>query len=162
SAPTLRPLAILADGIHIMGASGWLGSLLILLVAGIPAAMALATDDRGAAVADLVNAFSPTALVFAGLTATAGVFAGWLHVGTIPALWQTQYGQTLVVKLAFLGIVTATGAYNFLYLKPRLGTLDGVGNIRRSAMIEIGVAVVVLLVTAVLVATPTGMDKAGM
>ncbi|MEO7822388.1 MAG: copper resistance protein CopC [Gemmatimonadaceae bacterium] len=158
SAPTLRPLAILADGLHIVGASGWLGSLLILLVAGIPAAMRLEKDARGPAVADLVNAFSPTALAFAGLTATAGVFAGWLHLGAIPALWQTQYGRTLLVKLAILGIVTATGAYNFLYVKPRLGSSDGIKNIRRSATIEVGVAVLVLLVTAVLVATPTPMD----
>jgi len=158
SAPTLRPLAILADGLHILGASGWLGSLLILLAAGIPAAMRLEKDHRSPAVADLVNAFSPTALAFAGLTASAGVFAAWIHLGTIPALWQTQYGKTLLVKLAILGIVTATGAYNFLYVKPRLGKLDGVKHIRRSATIEVTVAVLVLLVTAVLVATPTAMD----
>jgi copper transport protein len=158
SAPMLRPLAIFADGIHILGASGWLGSLLILIVAGIPAAMRLDMEDRGPAVADLVSIYSPTALVFAGVTAVAGIFAGWIHLGTIPALWQTDYGKTLLVKLALLGIVTATGAYNFLYVRPRLGKIEGVKNIRRSATIEVGVAVLVLLVTAVLVATPTAMD----
>jgi copper transport protein len=160
SAPILRPLAIFADGVHILGASGWLGSLLVLLVAGMPAAMRLDTDDRGPAVADLVNVYSPTALVFAGVTALAGVFSAWIHLGTIPALWQTDYGKTLLVKVAFLGIVIATGAYNFLYVKPRLAKIDGVRKIRRSATIEIGVAVVVLLITAVLVATPTAMDTA--
>lgn len=160
SVPSLRMLAILADGIHIIGGSGWLGSLFVLLLAGIPAAMQLEKDDRGPAVAGLVNAFSPTALVFAGITASAGVFAAWLHLGTVPALWQTQYGKTLLVKLAILGIVTATGAFNFLYVKPRLGKLDGINSIRRSANIEVAVAVLVLLVTAVLVATPTAMDMA--
>lgn len=158
SVPELRTLAILADGLHIIGASGWLGSLMVLLAAGIPAAMRLEKDDRGAAVADLVNAFSPTALVFAGLTVTAGVFAAWIHLGEIAALWESQYGKTLLVKVAILGIVTATGAYNFLYVKPRLGKLEGVAHIRRSATIEVGIAVLVLLVTAVLVATPTAMD----
>lgn len=162
SAPVVRPLAILADGLHIMGAAGWLGSLLILLAVGIPAAMKLEGDHRGPAVADLVNAFSPTALAFAGLTLTAGVFAAWLHLGTIPALWQTQYGKTLLAKLAILGIVTATGAFNFLYVKPKLGKVESVQQIKRSAMLEVGVAVVVLLVTAVLVATPTPMDMAAM
>ncbi|MDQ3673077.1 MAG: copper resistance protein CopC/CopD [Gemmatimonadota bacterium] len=158
SAPMLRPLAIFADGVHILGASGWLGSLLVLLVAGIPAAMRLDTEDRGPAVADLVGVYSPTALIFAGVTAVAGIFSGWIHLGTIPALWQTEYGKTLLVKLAVLGIVTVTGAYNFLYVRPRLGKIEGVKSIRRSATIEVGVAVVVLLVTAVLVATPTAMD----
>lgn len=162
SAPALRTLAIFADGIHILGGSGWLGSLFVLLLAGIPAAMQLEKDDRGPAIAELVNAFSPTALVFAGITATAGVFAAWLHLGNVTALWQTQYGKTLLVKLFILGIVTVTGAYNFLYVKPRLGKLDGVKSIRRSAKIEVGVAVVVLLVTAVLVATPTAMDMKAM
>lgn len=158
SAPMLRPLAILSDGIHILGASGWLGSLFVVLAAGIPVAMRLETDARTAAVADLFNAFSPTALVFAGITAASGVFAAWLHLGTIPALWQTQYGKTLLIKLAVLGIVTATGAYNFLYVKPRLARPEGAIHIRRSATVEVAVAAGVLLVTAILVATPTAMD----
>lgn len=158
SVPTLRTLAILADGLHIIGASGWLGSLLVLLAAGIPAAMRLEKDDRGSAVADLVNAFSPTALVFAGVTVVAGLFAAWLHLGELSALWQSQYGKTLLVKLTILGLVTATGAYNFLYLKPRLGKVEGAAYIKRSATIEVGIALLVLLVTAVLVATPTPMD----
>jgi putative copper export protein/methionine-rich copper-binding protein CopC len=158
SAPMLRPLAIFADGVHILGASGWLGSLLVLLVAGTPPAMRLDVEDRGPAVADLLSVYSPTALAFAGVTALAGVFLGWIHLGTIPALWQTEYGKTLLVKLAVLGIVTATGAYNFLYLGPRMGEIAGVKNIRRSATIELAIAAVVLLVTAVLVATPTARD----
>lgn len=158
SVPSLRTLAIFADGLHIIGASGWLGSLLVLLAAGIPAAMRLEKNARGPAVADLVNAFSPTALVFAGITVVAGVFAAWLHLGAISALWQSQYGKTLLVKVAILGIVTATGAYNFLYVKPRLGRTEGVNNIRRSATIEVAVAAIVLLVTAILVAMPTAMD----
>jgi len=162
SAPSLRPLAILADGLHIMGAAGWLGSLLILLVVGIPAAMKLEEGQRGPAVADLVNAFSPTALAFAGVTLVAGVFAAFIHVGSIPALWQTQYGQRLLFKLGALGIVTATGFYNFRYVRPRLGKVEGVKHIKRSAMLEVGVAVVVLLITAVLVATPTPMDMTAM
>jgi putative copper export protein/methionine-rich copper-binding protein CopC len=158
SVPALRTVAILADGLHIIGASGWLGSLLVLLVAGIPAAMRLEKEERGLAVGDLVNAFSPNALAFAGLTVASGVFAAWLHLGAISELWQSQYGKTLMVKLAILGIVTATGAYNFLHVRPRLGRLDEVGHIKRSASIEVGVAVFVLLVTAVLVATPPAMD----
>ena len=162
SAPALRTLAVVADGVHIMAASGWLGSLFVLLLAGIPAAMRLESDARGPAVADLVNAFSPTALVFAGITASAGVFAAWLHLGNVSALWQTQYGKTLLVKLLVLGIVTATGAYNFLCVKPRLGKVEGVKGIKRSATVEVSVALVVLLITAVLVATPTAMDMNAM
>ncbi len=162
SAPRLTVLAVLADWLHVVGAGGWLGSLLMLLAVGIPVALRLDDAARGPAVADLVNAFSPTALVFAGLAASTGVFSAWLHLGTIPALWQTTYGQTLLVKLGILSVVVATGAYNWLRVKPALGNVEGAVRIRRSATIELAVGVLVLVVTAVLVATPTAMDEAAM
>ena len=162
SAPRLTPLAILADGAHIVGASGWLGSLLLVVAVGIPTSLELDESERGRAVADLVNAFSPTALVFAGLTAGTGVFAAWLHLGTVPALWQTRYGQLLLLKLAILSVVAGTGAYNWLRVKPALGDVRGAARMRRSASVELAVGVLVLAVTAVLVATPTAMDIAAM
>lgn len=162
SAPRLTALAVLADGFHVVGASGWLGSLLMLVAVGIPVALGMEEAARGPAVADFVNAFSPTALVFAGLTASTGVFAAWLHLGTVPALWQTSYGKTLLVKLAILSVVAGTGAYNWLRVKPSLGNVEGASRIRRSAVVELSVGVLVLIVTAVLVATPTAMDIAAM
>ena len=158
SVPRFRLLAQLADGVHIMGASGWLGSLFMVVAAGLPAAMRLDSHHRGRAIADLVNAFSPTALVFAGVVASTGVFAAWLHLGQAQALWQTQYGKTLLLKLGILSIVAATGAYNWLVVKPRLGKVEGGAKIRRSAMVELAVGVLVIAVTSVLVATPTAMD----
>ena len=158
SAPRFTPLAIFADGVHVIGAGGWLGSLLMVLLAGIPVAMRLGAGQRGPAVASLVNAFSPTALVFAGLAGATGVFAAWLHLGSVSALWQTAYGRTLLVKLAILSVVAGTGAYNWLRVKPALGDERGAVRMRRSATVELAVGVLVLLVTAVLVATPTGMD----
>lgn len=158
SAPKLVPLAILADGVHVIGAGGWLGSLLVVLLAGIPAALELGEGERGRAVADIVNAFSPTALVFAGTAAATGMFAAWLHLETVNALWQTQYGKTLLLKLAILSIVAGTGAYNWLRVKPALGDERGAARMRRSATVELAVGVLVLVVTAVLVATPTAID----
>lgn len=162
SAPRLMPLAVLADGLHIVGAGGWLGSLLLVLVVGIPAAMRLGAGARGPAVADLISAFSPTALVFAGITAATGVFAAWLHLGAVSALWQTPYGKTLLVKLAILSVVAGTGAYNWLRVRPTLGDEKGAARMRRSATVELAVGVLVLVVTAVLVATPTTMDMSQM
>ena len=162
SAPRLTALVVLADGLHVIGAGGWLGSLLMLVVVGIPVALGQGETARGPAVAAFVNAFSPTALVFAGLSASTGVFAAWVHLGTVPALWQTSYGKTLLLKLAILSVVAATGAYNWLRVKPSLGTAEGADRIRRSATVELAVGVLVLIVTAVLVATPTAMDVAEM
>ena len=158
--PDLAPLAILADGLHVLGAGGWLGSLLFVVAVGIPAAWRLPEGARGRGVADLVNAFSPTALVFAGVAAATGVFSAWLHLDSVSALWQSEYGRTLLLKLAVLSVVAATLKNNWLRVKPTLGNTEGGVRIRRSATVELGVGVLVLIATAVLVATPTPMDTA--
>jgi putative copper export protein len=151
--------AVVSDAMHVIGASGWLGSLLIVVIVGIPAAIRLERDQRDAAVAALVNAFSPTALTFAGITVVTGVFAAWLHVGTFGNLWETVYGRTLLLKLGVLSVVALTGAYNWLRVRPALGTPESTGRMKRSATVELVVASLVLAVTAVLVATPTPMDE---
>ena len=160
--PRLTGAAVIADGLHVIGAGGWLGSLLVVLVAGIPAAVSLGEARRGAAVADVVNAFSPTALAFAGLAAATGVFAAWLHVGAWASLWQSDYGRLLLIKLIVLSIVAGTGAFNWRGVRPRLGDDLGTKRIRRSATVEVAVAVVVVLVTAILVATPPPVDATSM
>ena len=159
SAPRLTGLAIASDTLHVIGAAGWLGSLLLLLAVGIPVAMRRAEGQRGATVARLVNAFSPTALGFAGLAVLTGVFSGWLHIGLSAALWESDYGRTLLIKLAILSVVIGTGAYNWLKVKPALGDDLGAQRIRRSATVEVAVGVLVLIVTAVLVATPPPMEE---
>ncbi len=158
AAPKLQVLAVIADGLHVLGASSWLGSLAMVLLAGLPAAARLSEAERGPMVAELINAFSPVALVSAGVATATGVFAAWLHVGTIPNLWGTRYGVTLLVKLTVLGVVALTGFYNWRTVKPRLGTDAATRHLVRSARVEVTVAIIVLLVTAVLVASPTSMD----
>ncbi|MGI9044089.1 MAG: copper resistance CopC/CopD family protein [Gemmatimonadaceae bacterium] len=159
STPGLAPLAIIADAVHILGAGGWLGSLFFVLAAGIPAAMSMGAERRDSAVRSLVNAFSPAALMFAGVTATTGLVAAWLHIGSIPGLWETTYGRTLLIKLGILSVVVATGAYNWLRVKPALGKPEASRRLRWSATGELVVALLVIAVTAVLVATPTSMDE---
>ena len=158
AAPRLRALAMLADGIHVLGASSWLGTLTVVLFAGLAISAAYPASVGAPFVRDLIRGFSPVALVSSGLAATTGVFAAWLHVGTIPNLWGTRYGIILLVKLTILGVVALTGFYNWRFVLPRLGTNEATASLRRSARVEVAVAVLVLLVTAVLVATPTSMD----
>jgi copper transport protein len=153
--PGRAPLALLADAGHLLGAGGWLGSLLVVLGIGIPAALKIEERHRGPAIAEVVNTFSVTALIFAGLVVVTGVVGAWIHLGSVPALWQTDYGRVLLIKLAVLSLVLMVGSYNFLRIRPRLGDAAAVRRLRRSSTFELGVGVLVLLVTAVLVALPT-------
>ncbi|HEV2129759.1 MAG TPA: copper resistance protein CopC [Longimicrobiaceae bacterium] len=150
---TIGTAAVLADALHVLGAGGWLGSLLVLLLAGIPAAMQLGVGRRGAGVAALVRAFSPTALLFAGLLVLTGVFATIIHSGSLAALLASEYGRLLFLKLGIFLLVFGTGAYNYLRVQPALGDDSATRRLRRSAGFELAVGAAVLLVTAVLVAT---------
>lgn len=162
----LTAVSVAADALHVIGAGGWLGSLFVLLAAGVPAALRVRAADgaigddaggetlRGRALASLVRAFSPTALAFAGLVAATGLFAGWVHLGSLEALWRTRYGVTLLIKLTLLAGVAATGFYNWRAVLPHLGSTAAAPHFRRSAAAALAIGAVVLLVTAVLVATP--------
>jgi putative copper export protein len=154
AAERLTALAVLTDGVHVLGAAGWLGSLLVMVTAGIGSAVAVEGKSSGPAVAELVNAFSPTALTFAALALLTGLVSAWLNLGSLSALWTSRYGQVLLVKLAALSVVAGTGAYNWLRVRPALGEVAGTNRLRRSASAELAAGVIVLFVTAVLVATP--------
>ncbi|MGH7718569.1 MAG: copper resistance CopC/CopD family protein [Gemmatimonadaceae bacterium] len=154
STPGLAWLAVPNDTLHVIGAGGWLGTLLTLVVVGLPVAMRLDAGLRGRAVADLVNAFSPLALTFAGMVVVTGAVSAWLHLGSLSALWGSEYGRVLTLKLIALVPVLALGAYNWRRVRPTLGADTASRRITRSAAAELAVGAIVLAVTAVLVATP--------
>jgi copper transport protein len=152
--PEFVAATVAAHVVHAVAAAGWLGTLLAIAVVGLPRAFRLDRDDRWTVVADIVHAFSPTALAFAAVTALAGVFMSWTHLPDLPSLWASEYGRLLLLKLFFVAGTAATGAYNWLRVRPALGARAGARRLRRSAAAELGIAALVLAVTAVLVATP--------
>jgi putative copper export protein len=153
--PTGVSLALLADAGHVLGAGGWLGGLLLLLGIGLPASLTLEEGVRGEAVTELVRSFSAVALGCAGLVVVTGGIGAWLHLGGLAALWGSGYGRALLLKLGVVGVVVATGGYNYLRVRPVAGSVAGARRLRRSSTVELAIAIVVLAVTAVLVALPT-------
>lgn len=157
--PGRAPLAVALDATHVLSASGWMGGLLSVLAAGVPAARALGRDASDLAIRAVIIAFSPTALVCAGLLAASGAALAWLQLGALNSLLNTGYGRTLLVKLGVVALVAATGAYNWKRVLPTLGSTDGSVRLRRSATMELIIATIVIAITAVLVATPTPLDS---
>ena len=154
-------IAVAIDGLHLIGAGGWVGSLAMLIVIAVPVAMRSAEAERHGHVARLVAAFSPTALGFAALAAVTGTLAAWRNIGSVGALWSSGYGQLLLAKLAMLSVAAGTGAYNWKRVLPALGEEPATRRLRRSASVELAAALVVLIITSVLVATPMPVELAG-
>ena len=155
-------VAVLLDWAHVIGAGGWLGTLLILLAAGVPATRSLSMEAQAPAVKDLVVRFSRVALCFAGVAALTGAVASWRNLGTWEGLLASPYGRLLLIKLAILSVVGATGAWNWRVVTPRLGTPAGTAQLRRTATFEFAGAVAGLLGRAVRVATPPPMEPSAM
>jgi copper resistance protein D len=157
---SLAPLAVLTDALHVLSAGAWLGTLAVMLVVGMRVVVREASGGRVAALATMVNGFSPLAITCASVLVATGVFAAWLHLGSLPVLWRSSYGLVLFRKLVVVAMLLAVGTYNWKRVKPSLreAGADGARRLTRSGSIELGLALVVLLMTAVLVASPTPME----
>lgn len=159
---TLAPLIGLkwtsvVNPIHRLAAGLWLGTLLILILCGLTPLLAHGElrERRGTLTAEMVNRFSPVALSMGGVVVVFGVVTAWRHLPTIASLWQTPYGDTLIVKLLFVTTVFGLGAFNWRRQRPSLGAESAAISIRRSARVELTVAAIVLLITAILVSLPS-------
>jgi putative copper export protein len=154
---TGRNLAGRVNGVHVLAASTWLGTLLVLTLVGIRGLIRSSSSgqQRAELVADLVNSFSPLALTASAIVAITGVTTAWLHLKRVSALWTTGYGITLMVKLVFVAIVVVLGAWNWKRVRPSLGTEGTEQIIRRSATMELTFAAFVLIATSVLVTLPS-------
>lgn len=160
AAPQYRNVSVALDILHVLAAGGWIGGLLALSVVGVPVALSVgnAADAPGRLplVARLVNAFSPVALTLASVVVVSGVIAAKLRLGLVASLFHSTYGTVLMVKLGFVLLVIAGGAFNWLRMRAALSSSTGgstVSKFRGSALFELVAAILVIAATAVLVAT---------
>lgn len=159
-AAALSVTAMAGHALHVVAAGGWLGTLLILMLAALPAAFRADPLGRNHP-SRMLAAFSPLALLFAALLVLSGLFMASVHLPSLDALWTTGYGRVLSVKLVLLLGVLAAGAYNWRRARPRLEAHGDRRALRRAAVAELLFAAAVLAVTAALAATPPPAEAAG-
>jgi putative copper export protein len=158
---TKPTLFVMLDCIHVMAASGWLGTLLVVTTVGLRSVLSLPEDRRGQAASQLINAFSTFALLCASTLVVTGFVAAWSHLHTISALWKTEYGQALFRKLVVIAMMALVGAFNWRVIRPRLANADTIPLLRKSAAVELTFGLVVVILTAILVGTsPPDTDDA--
>jgi putative copper export protein len=150
-------LAGMVNPLHMLGGSLWLGTLFVLVVCGFGQMLRplVPVAKREQAVAEMVHRFSVVGLGGAALLGITGVITAWTHLNPLSALWTTPYGNALIRKLVVVTIVLGLGAWNWRRVGPALGTDGGALKIRRTATTELVFAAVVLLLTAILVNTPS-------
>jgi copper transport protein len=112
--PEGRTAAITADAVHLLAAAIWGGGLLLLAAVFVPSLRPLVVEQRRAAMRVAIPRFSIIGVATLAILALTGLYAAWLHVGTLEALRQTSYGQTLLLKGALLLPILALAAFHFL------------------------------------------------
>lgn len=143
---------ILDDAIHVIAASAWLGTLAVLMFAAAP--RVLRAEDGFVKLGALVSVFSPLALVTAGIAVFTGALNAFIHINAFSEFWTTPYGRVLALKIGLVLLTMTMGAYNWRVVKPALGTQAASRDLKRSARSEVAMGAIIVVITAVLVATP--------
>lgn len=100
--------------VHLVGASVWLGGLILLVV--------LAPRLTRVRLAELTGRYSVFALLaFVGVSAS-GVSSAALRVGSFEALLATEYGELVLVKTALIVVLGCFGAVHRMFLIPRIAS----------------------------------------
>ena len=142
-----RGLFVTADGVHALAAGCWIGTLAIIVTVGRPRG---AADARSLFAAQL-RAFSPLAIVSVSALIVMGTTLAWVHLAGLSNLWATGYGRVLMGKVALACAVFLAGLINWRRGLAVSDTDAGAIVVHRRAALEVGLAVGVLLLTAVLV-----------
>ncbi len=141
------------DVLHLLGAGGWLGGLLPLLIV-----IRAAPPTLGAMAA---RWFSPLGQwCIALLVVSAGV-QGWVLVGSVPGLVGTAYGWMVLAKLTLSAILLAFAAVNRYRFAPALLQAADPRSARRilvrSVTLQTGAALAIIGAAVVLSGLPPAM-----
>jgi copper transport protein len=111
-----RGLTLLFDWLHMVSGSVWLGGLAGLLVLWF----SVSARERVAALSVCVPRFSNLAVASVVVLGASGVGEAINHMPAVNALWETSYGQAILVKAGLLGGALLIASGNLLRSRPRL------------------------------------------
>jgi copper transport protein len=141
-------VSVVVDGVHLASMAVWLGGLVMLI-----AFLLRRADERE--LGAILPIWSRWAAAAVGALVLAGIVQALIEVRTPSALFGTAYGRLVLAKVGLFAVVMAVAAYARLQVRRQLAA-DQPAPLRRAVSVELGIAAVVLAVTAVLVQTTPG------
>lgn len=146
---------------HVPGAGGlWLQIILVLHLAvaafwiGVftPLRMLASRTETLPTAAMLGHQFGIFAIIAVPVLIIAGLAMSWQLLGSVPAMWQTSYGITLLVKIGVVGLLLTLAAMNKLRFVPalELSNRNAGQALARSIRFEWVCVTAILLATAIL------------
>ena len=142
---------LLADIVHLLAASVWIGALIAFVFLLLPSHGASGKDET---LYKSLSHFSGIGSVAVALIVLTGLVNSWFLVGPnrLTDFWTTPYGQILIAKLLVFAGMLCLAASNRYRLTPALGDALGAGisrleplsALRRSLVLETVAAFAVL------------------
>jgi putative copper export protein len=139
-------LSVAADWLHVMASALWTGGLLGLGFVLVGARRAWSAAVVGA----VARRFSAMAGVCVVLIIGSGVYATWVEVPALAALWMTAYGRWLMAKVVLVLVIVGLGAVNRYRVVPHLDTDTARTRLFTLMRREAALAVIVFACTAAL------------
>jgi len=149
-----RPVLLLATAAHQAATACWIGGLPFLLVS-------LAATKNLTSANILCRRFSSLAIGSVCVLASAGLVMSWFYVGSMSALYGTNYGLMLVGKVILFAMLILLGSFNRSITR-QLGRGDTnlLFRLRRFGEVEIGIGITAILTAASLTSQPPAVDLA--
>lgn len=170
-------LSVALDMAHLLAMAAWVGGLAMLAIALVP-------RGRQAELERALPVYSTVAFSSVVVLAVTGTYAAWRGIGALAAIFGTTYGLLVVGKIVlFVGLVgignlsrllvqrhyrrpviayamtdTITAAPAPQLVAPPTTAVPPAERLRRAVWVETVVGMVVLALTAVLVAQPRGKE----
>src|ERR1051325_5802566 len=116
--PTWTKLAITADALHLLATAVWAGGLPVLFWVLYRSTRNLRMAPSS--MAETVRRFSSLALVAVIVLVISGLYQSWIQVQQLALLFETSYGQILMLKLLLFLCMIVVGAVNLFSTKPKL------------------------------------------
>lgn len=155
--PTLQ---IGADLVHLAAVAVWVAGLAFTMITLWRLPRAVPGGAGSAAATAVLARFSQVALVALLAVVATGTIRSIGQLSDPAQLWETAYGRSILLKLGLLGLATPIALRNRravttvrLLGRPREAALRIV---RRAAVVELGIALVIVLVASLLVAQVPG------
>ena len=124
-----RSAATLVIALHLLTAALWVGGVVALAFS----VAVLVRADRREAARGLAASFAGYAALCVALVAITGIASVGVHVRSLDALFDTGYGQTLIVKALLFLLAGAVGLATMIAVRsrPAPGALRAVGALPR-------------------------------
>jgi putative copper resistance protein D len=155
AANPVQPLNVIADMLHLCAAGVWIGGF-------VPLAICLSRASLSSVMAKasplVLSRFSTLTLFCVSVVIVTGISNSWFLVGSVHALFTTDYGRLLLVKLALFGLLIYIGARNRVAIKAAWPTAETpsyfLQQLRRNVIGEICLSAAVLGIVACMGVTP--------